>query len=119
MFATSSSTANIIPFPPRGSFSPPDLLLGPESVRNFPHLTSTGIVGLAVEMLHRPCRDCGSVNFIIGSSVAMHEASVRCAECNRHGGWLSKGARTFIEMTVAKFGRPTTAIIVREQKKDF
>ena len=48
MFATSSSTANIIPFPPRGSFSPPDLLLGPETkVRNFPHLTSTGIVGLA------------------------------------------------------------------------
>jgi hypothetical protein len=115
MFATSSSTANIIPFPPRGSFSQQDdLFLGAASTP-----TSTGIVGLAVEMLHRPCRDCGSVHFIIGSSVAMHEASVRCAECDRHGGWLSKGARTFIEMTVAKFGRPTTAIIVRERKKDF
>ena len=112
---TSTSTdTNVIPFPSRGLPGQHDLFLGPASTP-----TSTGIIGLAVEMLHRPCRDCGSVNFIIGSSRAMHEASIRCAECDRHGGWLSKGARTFIEMTVEKFGRPVEAIIVREQKKDF
>jgi hypothetical protein len=106
MFATSSSASNIITFPPiPGEY---DLFPGPSSTT-----AGADIVGLAVKMLHRPCRACGSVNFIIGSSKAMHHASLHCAECSYHGGWLSKGAFTFLEMTVDKFGRPTAPIIVR------
>ena len=82
-------------------------------------MVSTGLVGLIVRMIHRPCPACGCTAFIIGSSAAMHHARLTCIECDRHGGWLSRGAFTFIHMTINKFGRPTTAIVVRETKKDF
>jgi hypothetical protein len=114
MFATTSSN-NIIPFPARGLPGQHDLFLGPLSTT----MASTSPVGLAVEMVHRPCRACGCTNFIIGSSVAMHHASLRCVECNRHGGWLSRGAYTAAQMSVEKFGKPTVQVAVRKNKKDF
>jgi hypothetical protein len=113
--SSASSTAKIIPFPSRASSGQCDLFVAPSSTT----MASTGIVGLAVKMVHRPCRSCGSANFIIGSSAAMHHAGLRCAECNHHGGWMSKGAFTFVRMTIEKFGRPTTPVSVRESKKDF
>jgi hypothetical protein len=110
MISASSSSSNVIPFPPLpGEY---DLFLGPSSTT-----ASTGIVGLAVKMAHRPCRACGSVNFIIGSSKSMHHAALRCMDCNQHSGWLSKGALTFIEMTVEKFGRPVEPVIVRHSNQ--
>jgi hypothetical protein len=115
MLETSSSTsAQIIPFPSRGLPGQHDLFLGPSST-----IASTaGIVGLITEQAHRPCRGCGSVNFVITSFAAMHHAGLRCVECDRHGGWLSKGAFVFLEMTVARFGRPTEAIIVRHSDSE-
>ena len=95
---SSTSTARIIPFPSRGLPGQHDLFLGPSGT-----IASTGIVGLTVKMLHRPCRSCGSTAFTITSSAAMHHAGLRCVECDRHGGWLSAGAFTFIEMTIARF----------------
>lgn len=76
-------------------------------------MASSGIIGLAVRLVHRPCRACGGLDFIIGPGAAMHAASLRCVECNAHGGWLSKGAVTFIQMTVKKFGKPTEAVTVQ------
>jgi hypothetical protein len=97
--------ATIIPFP--GSPSESGLFTSSATT------PTTGVTGLAVQMMHRPCASCGSVNFVITSSVAMHHAGLRCIECNRHNGWLSKGAFTFLEMTIAKFGLPTKPITVR------
>jgi hypothetical protein len=48
----------------------------------------------------------------------MHHAGLRCIECNQHAGWLSRGAFTFIEMTIEKFGRPTEPITVRHSDQE-
>ena len=104
----STSTAEIIPFPARGSPEQHDVFLGPATVP-----ASSGIVGLVVKMIHRPCRACGGIHFIITSPVAMHHAGLRCVACDRHNGWLSRGGVTFIEMTVKKFGKPTEAVTVQ------
>jgi hypothetical protein len=113
--STEASTDNVVLFPARGTFGQTDLFCGPAGTP-----TSTGtIVGLAVVMLHRPCRDCGSVSFVIGSSAGPHHAALRCVDCGHHGGWLSRGAIAFINMTVEKFGMPTEPVAVRENKKDF
>jgi hypothetical protein len=117
MLTTSStSSTNVIPFPARGLPGQFDLFLLSSSPPTVPTDTHS-LVGLAVRMLHRSCRWCGSVDFTITSSAAMHHAGVRCVSCLKHGGWLSKGAVVFLEMTVAKFGRPTSAIIVRHSSE--
>jgi hypothetical protein len=107
----SSSSANVIPFPVRYYRPLDDLFANPTSTA-----PSTGIVGLAVKMLHRPCRTCGCTDFIIGSSAAMHCARLTCAGCDAFGGWMSQGAFTFTRMTIEKFGRPTEPIIVRHSE---
>jgi hypothetical protein len=83
------------------------------STANTTTVPSTGITGLAVRMTHRPCRACGSANFTIGSSAAIHSARLDCAECGRFAGWMSRGAYVFIQMTIEKFGRPVEPITVR------
>jgi len=110
---TSASTGNVITFPARGLFSQRDLFLGPS---NTP--TSTGIVGLIVRTPERPCRTCGAVHFIIGSSAAMHCARLTCAECGAFAGWMSKGNYRYACMSVDKFGRPTEAITVCKSEKE-
>jgi hypothetical protein len=99
--------ATIIPFPGTPSES------GLFTSSATPTTGVAGIAGLAVQMMHRPCRLCGSVNFVITSSAAMHHAGLRCLECNRHNGWPSKGAFVFLEMTIARFGLPTQPVTVR------
>jgi hypothetical protein len=116
MLTTSSaSTTNVIAFPARGLPGQYDLFLVSSAPPTVP---DTGIVGLAVKMMHRPCRWCGSADFTITSSAAMHHAGLRCIACNKHGGWLSKGAFVFLEMTVEKFGRPVEPIAVRHSERE-
>jgi hypothetical protein len=56
-------SSNVIEFPTRSQY---DLFIVPGSDETV--AASTGIVGIGVEMLHRPYRACGSPNFIITSS---------------------------------------------------
>ena len=102
---SSTSTAEIIAFPSRHLPEGHGLFLGSATTP-----ANTGIVGLVVKMAHRPCGACGGIHFIITPPVAMHHAGLRCVACDQHNGWLSKGAVTFIQMTVAKLGRPTEAL---------
>src|SRR5262245_41051265 len=109
--ATSTSTSNnVIPFP--GWHPSGDLFLSGLTP------TSTGIVGLIIKRTHAPCRACGAVHFIIGSSAAMHCARLTCAECGVFSGWLPKGDFTFHRMTVDKFGPPTGAFAVRNPEEE-
>ena len=103
---------NIIPFRVRGLPGQRDLFTGPSSTA-----PSTGVVGLVVTMVHRPCLACGSKSFIVGSSAAMHHARLTCADCEAFAGWLSKGAFTFIRMTVERFGLPTEPKTVRHSSR--
>jgi hypothetical protein len=59
--------------------------------------------------LSSPCH-CGSNIVVIGSSAGPHSASIRCAECNRHRGWLSRGETERIAAIVGTSGRPTEPI---------
>jgi hypothetical protein len=72
---------------------------------------STAIAGLVVSMIYAPCPACGAVNFVIGSSAAMHCGRLNCAGCGAFGGWLPKSAYRLIQATL-EFGRPTTPIII-------
>ena len=109
----STSTATIISFPSRRLPERHDLFLGPATTP-----PNTGIVGLVVKMIHRPCRACGGIHFIITSPVAMHHAGLRCVACDRHNGWLSRGAVTFVQMTVKKFGKPTEAVTMHNSHQE-
>jgi hypothetical protein len=80
-------------------------------------LPSTSIVGLLVSMADRPCRTCGSTNFVVGAGKAMHAASVMCSACGRHGGWVSQASYAFINEVVDVFGRPEQPIIVRRSSQ--
>jgi hypothetical protein len=95
---TTHTSSNIIPFPQRGSFCQHDLFQASTTI------VSTGIVGLIIKRVHAPCRYCGGVHFIIGSSAAMHSARLTCAECNAWGGWMSRGEFNYAAMTLAKLG---------------
>jgi len=52
----------------------------------FPSTTPT-IVGQVIAT-DRPCPRCGCVEATIGSSKGPNHAELRCAECERHVGWL-------------------------------
>jgi len=77
---------------------------------------STSIIGLKVR-LDRPvdrdqpcCRNICS----IGPGKGPHAAELRCADCGHHRGWLSKLTADWIGDVAARFGAPTTPIIVRK-----
>lgn len=63
-----------------------------------------------------PCPDCGEAAVVIGSSAGPHVAGLRCICCDRHRGWLSKGAADFILAVIDQFGRPLAPIIVRDSQ---
>jgi hypothetical protein len=68
------------------------------------------LVGLQVQLqrpFQQPC--CKGVA-IIGSSTRVHAASLRCANCGRHCGWMPGRVITAISEVVKRFGRPTEPI---------
>ena len=102
---TASTTTKLIAFPrtPRRQL---DLFGGAATTA-----PSTAVAGLVVSMIHAPCPACGAVNFIIGSSAAMHSARLTCAGCGGFGGWLSKSAHRIVQATLES-GRPATPVII-------
>jgi hypothetical protein len=62
-----------------------------------PTVPSTSVVGLTVR-LSKPCR-CGRMTATVGSSKAMHAASLTC-ECGRHRGWLSQADKNSIDTAI-------------------
>jgi hypothetical protein len=76
---------------------------------------SSSPVGLSV-ILPRQCGNCGSDNAIIGSSRGPHHASVLCACCGGHRGWLSGTTYRFLSDVIENFGRPTEPILIRHNQ---
>jgi hypothetical protein len=58
------------------------------------------------------CPMCGDLHAVLGSSRGPHAASIRCAECDRHRGWVSATTASFIGAVIDEVGRPTDPIIV-------
>lgn len=77
------------------------------------------IIGLSIKLartIDGPCAVCGETAVTVGSSGGPHSASLRCASCERHRGWLPKTVADFLTDLVVRFGRPTEPIIVRNSE---
>ena len=60
-----------------------------------------------------PCGVCGQTVVVVGKAAVSHVASLHCASCNRHRGWLSKPIADLLVETISRFGRPPEAITIR------
>ena len=60
-----------------------------------------------------PCGVCGQTVVVVGKAAAPHVASLHCATCDRHRGWLPKTIADFLLDTISRFGWPTEAITIR------
>jgi hypothetical protein len=73
------------------------------------------LIGLKVRLDRPVDRDhpcCNNV-CIISAGKGPHAGELHCADCGQHRGWLSKPTAQWIESVIARFGAPTTPIIVR------
>jgi hypothetical protein len=69
------------------------------------------LAGTTVRLPNR-CR-CGARIAEIGAGAGPHVASLYCASCRWHRGWLSGNAHAFIAEIVNQFGRPITRVTIR------
>jgi hypothetical protein len=76
-----------------------------------PKTPADQLVGSQVK-LPDPC-ECGCGIATVGPGKAQHKASLTCASCGRHRGWLSHNTYAFIAEIINKFGCPTTPIVIR------
>jgi hypothetical protein len=79
----------------------------------------TDLLGLPIKLertIDGPCAACGDTAVIIGEGAGPHIASLRCACCDRHRGWLPKAVADFLTDLVVRFGRPTEPITVRNSE---
>jgi hypothetical protein len=60
-----------------------------------------------------PC--CNNIA-IIGSGKAQHAAELRCAQCDKHRGWLPREALDFLTTLAQQFGAPTEPLTLRDQQ---
>ena len=76
----------------------------------------SSLVGLKLK-LDRPVdreRPCCRNLCIISPGKAAHAGALNCADCGQHRGWLNKSTAQWIEHVVARFGAPSTPIVVRK-----
>jgi hypothetical protein len=79
----------------------------------------TTLIGLKVKLdrvvdRERPC--CRNV-CIISAGKGPHAGAFQCADCGQHRGWISKSTARWIESVIARFGAPTTPIVVRKSEE--
>jgi hypothetical protein len=59
-----------------------------------------------------PC--CENLAYVRPSHTGPHAAELRCENCGRHRGWLSKSALNFLNEMAGRFGAPLEPIILRD-----
>jgi hypothetical protein len=81
---------------------------------------TTSLAGLYVRLertVDKPCAACGGIVVVIGEGGGQHAASLRCARCNRHRGWLPGAITNFLSETVRLFGVPDEPFLIRDALK--
>jgi len=73
------------------------------------------LVGIEIN-LPRHCQ-CGHDMLHVGPGRGPHSASLKCARCGRHCGWLSHKIANFLSAVIERFGRPIAPIHVRVPSK--
>jgi hypothetical protein len=66
-----------------------------------------------------PCGACGQTDVVIGPGTGPHAASLRCASCGRHRGWLPSAFADFLADVISRFGRPSQTITIRNSNSEF
>jgi hypothetical protein len=77
------------------------------------------LIGLPIKLertIDGPCAACGDAAVVIGCGAEPNSASLRCASCDRHRGWLPAAIAEFLTNLVARFGPPTHPIIFRNSE---
>jgi hypothetical protein len=74
------------------------------------------LIGLKVE-LHRPSDSCCRGICTIREGKGPHVGELRCADCNRHRGWLNFETACFLESVMVVFGLPQQPVVVDELHK--
>jgi len=69
------------------------------------------LIGIEIN-LPRHCQ-CGHDMLRVGPGRGPHRASLKCARCGRHCGWLSLKIANFLSAVIARFGRPIAPVHVR------
>jgi hypothetical protein len=69
------------------------------------------LVGITVNM-PRHCQ-CGNDMLHVGPGRGPHRASLQCAQCGRHCGWLSHKTANFLADVIDRFGKPVAPVHVR------
>jgi hypothetical protein len=69
------------------------------------------LIGVEVS-LPQHCQ-CGHDKLHIGPGRGPHRASLHCARCRCHCGWLSNESAKFLSDVIEYFGRPTVPVCVR------
>ena len=75
------------------------------------------LAGLCVRLertIDTPCVTCGETVVVIGEGVGPHAASLRCAGCDRHRGWLPRTITNFLSETARLFGVPDEPFLIRD-----
>jgi hypothetical protein len=60
-----------------------------------------------------PCGVCGQTVVVVGKAAGPHVASLHCASCDRHRGWLSRAIADLLVAMISRFGSPPEVITVR------
>jgi len=75
------------------------------------------LAGLRVRLertVDTPCVTCGETIVVIGEGAGPHAASLRCAGCDRHRGWLPGTIANFLSKSVRLFGVPDEPFLIRD-----
>jgi hypothetical protein len=89
---------------------------GGKARQSSPQLNNADpLVGIKVN-LPRQC-PCGHDMLHVGPGRGPHRASLQCARCGRHCGWLSHKTANFLSAVIARFGRPIAPVHVRVPAK--
>jgi hypothetical protein len=104
------------PKPPGAPGEDRDIVMTAHPISNVDLFGSPTLIGLRVK-LDRPVdreRPCCSNICTIGAGKGPHAGELTCSDCGQHRGWLSKSTARWIESVIARFGAPTTPIVVRK-----
>jgi hypothetical protein len=78
---------------------------------------SSALIGTKIKLDRVTDRCCDNLA-VISSGKGMHDASLTCAGCGQHRGWLPAAAITFISETMQHFGSTTESVVLRTIEKE-
>jgi hypothetical protein len=77
------------------------------------------LIGLRIRLrrtIDTPCGACGNPTIVIGPGAGPHVASLRCADCEKHRGWLPVAIVNQLLAFIDAFGTPPEIVTIRDSE---